>query len=115
MAFNVICDNKECRKDTEPVIDKRTRIVYCGICGNELKDQKIITEFAKNQMVSLGQVRRAEKKQQAFAVKCASCDRESQPKLDKSGKVLQCSNCSKELKNLSPPFAQMLKDKLRKK
>lgn len=113
MAFSVICDNKDCKKDNEPVIDKRTKIVYCGVCGNELKDQKIITEFAKNQMVSLGQVRRAEKKQQSFSVKCSNCDRESQPKLN--GKALVCASCGKELKNLSAPFAQMLKENLRKK
>lgn len=114
MAFNIICDNKDCKKENEPVLDKRTRVVYCGVCGEELKDQNIITEFAKNQMVSLGQIRRAEnKQQQAFSVKCSNCDRESQPKLN--GKLLECSKCGKELKNLSAPFVQILKEKLRQK
>ena len=119
MGFKLYCDNKkdiegnDCRKEMEPVIDKNTKIVYCSECGQPLKNQDALTVFAKNQMIALGQVRIAEKKTQAFAVKCEHCSKEAKPKLSKNGKDLLCAYCNKEMKNISAPFAQMLKENLR--
>ncbi len=118
MPFRIYCDNevdddgKKCRREMEPVIDKKTHIVYCTECGKPLKNQDALSIFAKNQMLAMGQVRREEKKKQAFAVKCVPCDIEQQPILGKDGKKLLCPRCKQELTNLSPPFAQMLRQNI---
>jgi hypothetical protein len=109
MGFRIFCDNKGCGKDNEPVLDKDTGSVLCTECGKEIKS---ITDFAKRQMVALGQIRRTEKKRQAWAVKCDSCKKEAQPKLENN--KLICSACNKELTNIAKPFMEILKQNLRK-
>ncbi len=115
MPFRTFCDNKGCRKEMEPVLDRQTNEVYCTECGNAINS---LTDFAKRQMVALGQVRRAEKKKQAWSVKCDACQKEGPPKLNKEGEKnekglligdkLLCSYCDAELKNLNKPFAQII-------
>lgn len=111
MGFLVYCDNKSCKKEMEPVLDKNTKEVFCTECGKTINS---VTEFAKNQMVSLGQVKRSDKKQQAFSVKCEACQKESPPKLVKDGSntKLVCPMCEVELTNLSAPYANMVKQVL---
>lgn len=111
MGFRVYCDNKECRKEMEPVLDKTNDVVLCTECGETINS---VTVFAKNQMIALGQVKKSEAKQQAFAVDCASCGKKAQPKMVKeaNGQRLGCAFCSKEL-NLSAPFANSIKQFLK--
>ena len=115
MPFWTFCDNKGCRKEMTPVIDKNTNEVFCTECGQTINS---LTEFAKRQMVTLGQVRRAEKRKQAWSVKCESCQKEGPPVLNKDGEKnekgllvgdkLLCSYCKVELTNLNKPFAQII-------
>lgn len=115
MGFRAWCDNKGCHKEMEPVLDKLTNEVICTECDNVINS---MTEFAKRQMVVLGQVRRSEQKKQAWSVKCESCKREGPPKLndaderDKNNQVvvkLICSYCGHEHTNINKPFAEMIK------
>jgi hypothetical protein len=110
MAFQTFCDNKGCRKEMAPAIDKETLKVYCTECGEEINT---VSDFMKRQLVSLGQVRRNDKRKLPYAVKCDGCEKEGPPKLDDAGKKLLCSYCDRHLENLSRPFAQMLIETLR--
>lgn len=115
MGFRTFCDNKGCREEMEPVLDKQTGEAICTKCNKPINS---LTDFAKRQMVSLGQVRRAERKKQAWSFKCGSCEREGPPELspvgekNDEGKVLPerlvCSYCKSNLENISKPFAQMV-------
>ena len=59
MSFKIYCDviidDKKCNKEISPRIDKKTKKIYCE-CGKKLKNQGCITEFAKSNLISLGQV-----------------------------------------------------------
>ena len=110
MGFSINCDNKGCGKLTEPVIDVGTNQVICVDCGKEIKN---VTSFAKTQMKSLGQTRKAVKKQQSWAIKCESCKLDGQPVL-KDDKFY-CSGCKSEIKTISGPFKQILKQQLKPK
>lgn len=109
MAFMTYCDNKDCRQEMEPVIDKETNIVYCTKCGKEIKS---VTDFMKRQMVSLGQVKKVDKRKMAYSIKCGPCGKEGTPKLDPNNKII-CCYCGKEFSDLNKPFAEMLKINLR--
>jgi hypothetical protein len=108
MGFQLYCDNKGCYKQGEHVVDKTTNQVICIDCGKEIKN---ITSFTKTQMISLGQVRKAEKTKQAWSVKCEACLKETPPKLSKDNKLV-CGGCAKELTKLARPFADMIKQNL---
>ncbi|MFA5758000.1 MAG: hypothetical protein WC942_01285 [Clostridia bacterium] len=112
MEFRTFCDNKGCRKENRPLVDKNTLIAYCSECGLPINNVSI---FMRNQLVSYGQVRKNEKKKLAWSVKCPNCEKEGPPDLDKTNNVLVCSFCKKELDTLSAPFAQMIKLNLQAK
>jgi len=110
--FVVYCDNKGCGKHQEPKLDLETNEAICAECGEPIKS---VTEFAKTQMRALGQIRRDDKRQQAFAVKCDKCNTEGPPKLikvDKEDKLV-CFKCGKELDKLSAPYRQTVLEFLR--
>lgn len=116
--FRTFCDNKGCRKENQPVLDKSTGEVLCTECGQPINT---VTKFMKAQMVSLGQVRKSEMKKQAWSVKCQHCEKEGPPKLnpedekDSHNQVvikLLCSYCGKDLDHLNKPFAEMIKTNL---
>ena len=109
MGFLIYCDNKGCGKDQEPVLDPTTGDVYCTECGKVIKS---VTEFAKRQMKSMGQVKRDSKKQQAFSVKCQTCKKENPPKIDDKNKIV-CSFCDSELTDLPKPFQQVIRNFIR--
>ena len=109
MPLRTFCDNKGCRKEMAPVIDKATEIVYCTECGEPINT---LTPFARRQLVSLGQVKKNEKRTQAWSVKCHECEKEGPPELDKAGDTLVCSYCKHELDKLSKPYAQVVKQNL---
>lgn len=88
----------------EPILDKETDTVLCTACGKTINS---VTVFAKNQMIMLGQVKKSDAKQQAFAVDCSKCGKKGQPKIN--GEDLVCGFCSKTLENLSAPFATSIR------
>lgn len=107
--FLIYCDNKGCGKDNEPTLDLSTNQVMCSECGKEIKS---VTLFTKNQMKAIGQIKRAEKKQQAFAVKCQGCNRMAAPKIAADSKIM-CSMCGAHLTNLPKPFEQVIRDHIK--
>lgn len=107
MGFSIQCDNKGCGKYQEPKLNLETNDVECADCGQPIKS---VTSFAKNQMKSLGQIKRAEQTQQAFSVQCANCKKSAPPVL--SGKDILCAICKKEL-SVSAPYAAILREKFK--
>lgn len=106
MGFLIYCDNKGCGKDQEPVLDVETGEVMCTECGKSIKN---VTEFTKKTMRSLGQIKRSERKQQAFSVKCTSCNKENPPKINEKNLIV-CSFCNNELKQIPKPFQQVIRN-----
>lgn len=107
MSFLMNCDNKKCGVLQEPLLDKDTNQVFCSECGEEMKT---VTQFAKKSMLTMGQIKRVKRKQSAFPVICAECNKQSQPKL--VGKVLVCPDCGAQHKHLSPPIAHAIREYL---
>jgi len=112
MAFRTFCDNKDCRKEMMPVIDRDTNEVFCTECGLAVNT---VSDFMKRQMVQLNQVRRDDRRQLAYSVKCSKCNKEGPPILDEKGKELLCSYCKEQMVNISKPFAEVLKANLTRK
>lgn len=104
--FTTHCSNKGCYKQMEPVIDKATKTVFCTECNGEIKN---ITDFMKNQMIAMGQIRKTTGPKHAWAVKCEACGVEKPPKIGSKKEIL-CSACGAEL-NVSKPFAEVLRQK----
>lgn len=105
MDYRSFCDNKGCKKEMRPVVNKDTLEAYCTECGQTVNN---ISIFMRRQMRDQGQVQRNEKKRLAWSVKCNHCQKEGPPELNKSGELV-CSFCKKELDHLAKPFAQMIK------
>lgn|SRR5690554_2407285 len=108
MGFRIYCDNKGCRKEQEPLLNIETNEVECTECG---KDIKSVSYFIKVQMKSLGQVKKDEKRSQAFATKCKFCSKTAPPVV-KSDKI-HCSLCDEHLDYLSAPFANVIKQNIK--
>jgi uncharacterized CHY-type Zn-finger protein len=106
MPFAMSCTNKGCYKTQEPYLDPKDDKVYCSVCDKEIAN---ISYFAKVQMKGMKQFR--QKKSTSFAVKCGKCDKTERPKVVNDDVV--CGVCSKPLDNLSLPFKNMLKEKLK--
>lgn len=106
MAFSTFCTTKGCGKIQEPYLNPADNKVYCSLCDSEITN---LTQFVKNQMKMSKQFK--QKQAKPFAVKCAKCNREEQPKI--VGNDIVCGLCSKPLDNLSPIFKNMLMQKLR--
>jgi|SRR6185436_11212802 len=100
------CTNKGCGKTQEPYINIKDDKVYCSICDREISN---ISYFAKVQMKNLKQFK--QKIPIPFSVKCNKCNKEDRPKLIKDNLV--CTGCNNPLDNLSLPFKNMLKQKLK--
>lgn len=104
MGFQIHCDNKGCFKEQEPLLNTETDEVLCSECSKPIKR---VTSFAKTQMKALGQIYRGpDKKQQAYAVLCQSCNKQATPQIN-AKKELVCPHCQKQ-HQLSGPFKQML-------
>lgn len=102
MGFLIICTTKGCRKEVEPIYDSVTNVVSCPECLNEISN---ITQFAKNQMKSLGHSKKTQTKT-AFAQNCPHCKKTDRP--DVKDNKAYCKFCKTDLK-LSAPWIQMLK------
>lgn len=108
MPFMMNCNNKGCGKHQTPVLDLRDNEVYCSECGNKIAG---VSHFTKTQMKSLGQTKKAPKT--AYAVRCDKCRQEALPKLG-TNNVLICASCGNQHKNISPPFAILIKKAIEK-
>lgn len=108
MEFRIFCDNKGCRKEMRPVINKDSMVAFCTECNQPINN---ISPFMKRQMVSEGQIQKTEKKKLAWAVKCTKCQKEGPPEMTKDEKLV-CSFCHEEL-DLNKPFAQMIRVNLK--
>src|SRR5882724_11179121 len=109
-CFRTYCTNVGCKKEMEPVLDKTDNKIYCTACSKEITG---VTDFMKRQLETLGQIRKDEKPQQAFSVKCNACQKSNPPKL-KDGELF-CSNCDVAMKNLAPQFVLAIKEFLGEK
>ncbi len=108
MPFMIYCNNKGCGKNTEPLLNIETNEAECVECGAIINS---VTSFAKTQMKTMGQIKRDDKKQQAFSVQCKFCKKSVLPEVN--GKIVLCSLCKNEL-NISIHYANLIKDKLKK-
>lgn len=107
MPFSMPCTNKGCGKTQEPYVNTKDDKVYCSLCDREIAN---VSYFAKVQMKSLKQFK--QKAPIPFAVKCNKCEKDDRPLLVKDDLI--CSGCNKSFDNLSLPFKNMLKEKLKK-
>lgn len=103
MPFMMNCTNKGCGKHQIPVLDLKDNNVYCSECGKIIQQ---VSSFTKVQMKSLGQTMKPAK--QAYSVRCEKCKIESLPKIDANDKLV-CSSCSHLHKNISAPFAILIR------
>lgn len=111
MNFRIHCDNKGCRKEMEPVVDKDTLQAYCTVCNEEVK---CINIFMRRQMAATGMVRKNIKQKMPWSVKCKAkaCEKEAPPVI-KDKKVF-CFYCGDEMTHLTKPFVEILKQNLKK-
>jgi hypothetical protein len=112
MDYRTFCDNKGCRKEVRPVVDKKTLIAYCTECDQPITT---ITMFMRRQLVAEGQIKQDVQKKLAWSVKCPKCSKEAPPSLSKDENKLLCSFCKTELDHLNKPFAQSILVNLRAK
>lgn len=109
MPFMICCDNKGCGKSMEPLLNLETNNVECAECGKVINS---VTSFTKTQMKSLGQIKKDDKKQQAFSVQCKSCKKSSVPLID--GENILCMLCKNKL-DISVPYANLIREKFKNK
>lgn len=106
--FRVYCSNKGCNKEMMPLLNLETNEVECTECNKPTT----VTEFAKKSMKSMGQIKRIEKSQQPFSVECKKCKKILTPKIDKNND-LACAGCATVYDNISPPFANLIRQKIK--
>jgi len=106
MVFTIDCTNRGCAAMMTPYLDPKTNKVYCSKCDGEIEN---VSPFTKNAMRASKQVKQKEKK--SFAVKCA-CGHDDRPQIA-DGKVV-CASCGQEQTQLTPHYAMMLKEQLKK-
>lgn len=105
MNYRSFCDNKGCRKEMKPVVDKDTLLAYCTECGAQVNN---ISIFMRRQMMSEGQIRKLDKKKLAWAVKCEHCHKEGPPDLNDKNELI-CTFCNLVLNTVAKPFAEIMK------
>ena len=114
MPFRTFCnsEDKKCRKEIEPLIDKKTEKVFCPECELEITS---IDPFMKRQLISMGQVIRESQEKIPYAVKCPSCERKKQPKIG-AAREIRCASCDSDITaSLSGPFVEMLRTAISRK
>ena len=114
MPFRTFCnsEDKTCRKEIEPLIDKSTEKVYCPECDLEITS---VDPFMKRQLISMGQVVTQSQEKTPYAVECPVCKRKKQPNIGPNREIL-CGACGEDItKSLSGPFVDMLRGALSKK
>jgi ribosomal protein L34E len=107
MPFMMNCTNRGCGKHQSPVLDQKDNEVYCSECGGKIAQ---VSPFTKTQMKSLGQIKKPTKS--AYSVRCDKCRQEALPKIVNN--ALICSWCDNPHKNISAPFAILIKKAIEK-
>jgi ribosomal protein L34E len=108
MPFMMNCNNRGCGKNQVPTLDLKDNEVYCSECGKVIAS---VSQFTKTQMKSLGQTRKPPRP--AYSVRCDKCKQEALPKIDASDKLV-CSWCGNLHKNISAPFALLIRNAIAK-
>lgn len=114
MPFRTFCDSedKTCRKDIEPLIDKKTNKVFCPECNLEINS---VNQFMKTQLASMGQVRRESADRTPYAIECKGCKNKKSPKLGPQKEIL-CAACGLDMTNsLNAPFAALVREAFKKR
>lgn len=104
--FLIFCNNKGCGEYQSPNLDVATNEVICSSCGKPITT---VTSFAKTQLKAMGQIKRTDNKQKAFAVQCKECKNVGQPKIVKKDdqEILVCNKCGSPLL-LSKPYRHVV-------
>lgn len=108
MPFAMNCNNKGCGKHQTPTLNQTTNDVECSECGKSISG---VTDFAKRQMKSFGQIKKPKKV--AFSVKCNKCNQEALPALDIKNNLI-CSQCNAIHQNIPISFALLIRDAIKK-
>ena len=106
--FMMPCNNKGCGKQQSPVLSTKDNEVYCSECGQKIVG---VSHFTKVQMKALGQIKKPAKT--AYSVRCEKCKQEGLPKLDDKKNIV-CAGCDNQLKNISAPFAILIRKAIEK-
>ena len=108
MGVLIICDNKGCFKQVEPLLNVENNEVICTECGKPIKG---VTYFMKVQLKSLGQTMRKQKAKSAYSVLCTKCGKNETPIVGNDGEIY-CSNCNSPIKNITSQMAHVIKTML---
>jgi len=108
MAFRIYCSNKGCGKESEVLLNTENDEVECGECGKNIA----VPYSTKASLKSMGQIKRTKKSDKAFSVECKKCNKISVPVLDKDKNIV-CGKCNMKLDNISAPFANLIREKLK--
>jgi len=101
MSFLLKCENKECSKHTEAVLDKTTNCVHCSDCDSEIKN---VTQFIKNSLNGMKKYRTTKKVHGSYALQCRNCKKKMAPILIKD--KLHCPEC-REIHDVTSHFKNM--------
>lgn len=110
MVFRCYCDNENCHKEMNPVVDKNTLVAYCTICNQPINSLNI---FIRRQMAYDGQIVKQEIKKSAWALKCGKCTKIATP-IEQDGKLC-CAFCKEVLQNVNPVSEKLIKQYLKSK
>lgn len=108
--FRIHCTNKGCRKESEAVLNTETDEVECMECGKNID----VPSMTKKSMLTIGQIKRTKKSEKAFSVECKKCKKISVPSLNENKEII-CGKCGEMLDNISKPFANLIREKLKNK
>lgn len=110
--INIYCDNKGCGLLQAATLNTETEEVICEKCGKPITN---VTRFMKVQLKHAGQVRRNQKSQKAFSVRCHKCNTEGQPILGPDKITLLCSKCNSIFgdNDINRPFRHAIVEFLR--
>lgn len=88
MSFLLQCQNKDCKKITDVVVDKETKLAYCSDCDSQMTN---VTSFVKHSLFSMKKFRTPKKSASSYALECKACHKKMTPLLVKS--ELCCPEC----------------------
>lgn len=88
MSFLLQCQNKDCKKITEIVVDKNTKHIHCSDCDHEFTG---VTDFVKQSLISMRKFRSPKKNVSSYSLECKVCHKKMTPLLVKS--ELCCPEC----------------------
>ena len=93
----ILCDNKNCHKSSNALLNPETLEVICQECGKPIEN---VSDAMKRTLKSFGQIIRVSKK--AFMLACPQCKANREVVLDQDNNTI-CKNCHSPLK-IHPAF-----------